>query len=151
MARGKKKNFWLLFAGVAGLGLWASSRAAKRGETEETAKATEPTGPYGRSLGPTPQTEAHDEPLSKDEQHVMDKLSAHVGAEFGGDQDAAFAHFDASGDKLLSPDELEDALEEIGVGNFATRGAWKRGVMDRLDKEPKDYMLTYDELMGTAG
>jgi|GEM_PF-2454044 len=85
------------------------------------------------------------------EQELADKLGAFVKNRFGGDYDKAFEYFDKDNDAKLSRSELSDALGDIGIGNFITRGMWVDGIMEKLDKSPTDGKLSYDELLSTVG
>ena len=84
------------------------------------------------------------------EQELADKLGAFVERRFGGDYDKAFEYFDKDNDSKLSKGELSDALEDIGIGNFITRGMWVDGIMEKLDKSPADGKLSYDELLSAV-
>ena len=85
------------------------------------------------------------------EQELADKLSAFVQDRFGGDYDKAFEYFDKDNDATLNRSELSDALGDIGIGNFITRGMWVDGIMEKLDKSPTDGKLSYDELLSAVG
>ena len=85
------------------------------------------------------------------EQELADKLSAVVQDRFGGDYDKAFEYFDKDNDATLNRSELSDALGDIGIGNFITRGMWVDGIMEKLDKSPTDGKLSYDELLSAVG
>jgi Ca2+-binding EF-hand superfamily protein len=66
---------------------------------------------------------------------LADKVSALVGARFGGDYRRAFRHYDASGDGKVSQDELKALLADAGVGNVLTRSAWASGIIAELDTD----------------
>ena len=85
------------------------------------------------------------------EQELADKLSAFVQDRFGGDYDKAFEYFDKDNDGMLNRSELSDALGDIGIGNFITRGMWVDGIMEKLDKSPTDGKLSYNELLSAVG
>ena len=39
----------------------------------------------------------------------------------------------------------------MDIGGWATRGIWVNGIMDKLDADPVDDQLSYNELMSAAG
>jgi hypothetical protein len=66
---------------------------------------------------------------------LKQKVSALVTRRFGRDNyTAAFQHY-AGRDGLVDADELRRLLDDAGVGNFATKGAWVRGIIKKLDKD----------------
>ena len=68
-------------------------------------------------------------------QELEGKVAALVAARFGGDYRAAFGHYDADGDGLVSKGELRALLSDAGVGSGLTRWAWADGVIDELDAD----------------
>jgi Ca2+-binding EF-hand superfamily protein len=69
----------------------------------------------------------------QNKQELREKVAALVAARFGGDDRAAFAHYDANNDGLISKDELKTMLGEAGVGSSWTRWAWAAGIIEELD------------------
>lgn len=70
----------------------------------------------------------------KNEEELKRKVGALVEKDFGGDYKKAFDHYDHDHDGAVDADELTKLLKDAGVGNFATRGAWVKGILDKLDK-----------------
>jgi Ca2+-binding EF-hand superfamily protein len=64
---------------------------------------------------------------------LTDKVSRLVQDRFGGDYLKAFAHYDANGDGRIDRAELGRLLEDAGIGNWVTRGAWADGIIAALD------------------
>ena len=64
---------------------------------------------------------------------LADKVSRLVQGRFGGDYLKAFAHYDANGDGRIDRAELGHLLEDAGIGNWVTRGAWADGIIAALD------------------
>ncbi len=62
------------------------------------------------------------------------KVSRLVSSKFGGDYKKAFDAYDTNHDGSINADELTKLLKDADVGNFATRGAWVSGIMERFDK-----------------
>jgi len=52
---------------------------------------------------------------------------------FGGDYHRAFAYYDTNGDGRIDRAELGRLLEDAGIGNWLTRGAWASGIVAALD------------------
>lgn len=86
---------------------------------------------------------------SAEVRELTEKIRALVDTRFGGDLDAAFRHYDRRGDRALDRDELGRLLEEAGVGNFLTRGAWVSGIIEHFDRIPgaiENGMVDWPEL-----
>jgi Ca2+-binding EF-hand superfamily protein len=66
---------------------------------------------------------------------LADKVEALVRARFGGDYRAAFGHYDADRNGLVSKAELKALLKDAGIGSGLTRWAWADGVIDALDAD----------------
>lgn len=68
-------------------------------------------------------------------QELTDKVRQLIEGRFSGDYHKAFAHYDASGDGRIDRTELGRLLEEAGIGNWLTRGAWAGGIIAALDAD----------------
>jgi Ca2+-binding EF-hand superfamily protein len=66
-------------------------------------------------------------------QEIDEKVTALVKTRFGGDYRAAFAHYDADGNGVISKDELKALLSDAGIGSSWTRWAWAKGIMGEVD------------------
>ncbi len=87
------------------------------------------------------------------EQHqreLGERVEALVVARFGGQYRAAFAHYDANGDGMISKDELKTFLGEAGVGRSWTRWAWAEGIVDKLDANG-DGVISWSEFAAAFG
>ncbi len=75
--------------------------------------------------------------MSRQEQELVEKLMAHLVAEFGASDEAAmkrmFDRYDRNDDGRIDKRELEQLLAAAGIGSALMRGAWARGVLDKLD------------------
>jgi Ca2+-binding EF-hand superfamily protein len=71
----------------------------------------------------------------ENKRELVEKVSALVRSRFGGDYRAAFGHYDADGDGLVSKAELKALLRDAGVGSGLTRWAWADGVIGELDAD----------------
>lgn len=61
-----------------------------------------------------------------------------------------FLTYDSNGDAMLNRGELEDLLEDAGVGNWFTRGRWVSGVFEKLDKAPADEKISWEEYVAAT-
>ena len=68
-------------------------------------------------------------------QELTDKVARLIQSRFGGDYGKAFAHYDADGDGRIDKAELGRLLEDAGIGNWLTRGAWASGIVAALDSD----------------
>lgn len=84
-----------------------------------------------------------------DKKELIDKLTRHVAARFGGTGSAAwqkaFAQADRDKSGVIDALELGALLEDAGVGNFLTIDAWVSGVMGELNRDEDDG-ISYPEL-----
>jgi hypothetical protein len=80
------------------------------------------------------------------------KISRLVASQFGGDYKKAFAHYDSDGDGAISKGELGSLLSDAGVGNGMTRGAWVKGIIEKLDHsgDGKIGWQEFEAVVGTA-
>jgi len=76
---------------------------------------------------------------------LTDKVTRLIQDRFGGDYSKAFAHYDSDGDGRIDRGELTRLLEDAGIGNWLTRGAWVAGVVAALDAD-KDGTISGPEL-----
>ena len=82
---------------------------------------------------------------SEAQQHELTgKVTRLIAERFGGDYNRAFAHYDANGDGRIDQAELGRLLEDAGIGNWLTRGAWATGIIAALDAD-KDSTISGPE------
>ena len=74
------------------------------------------------------------------------KVGKLVREKFGGNYRKAFQHYAGlkKKDGKVDAKELYQLLEDADVGNWATRGKWVSGVMEKLDKD-KDGSISLQE------
>jgi Ca2+-binding EF-hand superfamily protein len=63
------------------------------------------------------------------------KVTRLIQERFGGDYHRAFAQYDANGDGRIDKAELGRLLQDAGIGNWLTRGAWADGIVAALDAD----------------
>jgi hypothetical protein len=83
------------------------------------------------------------------------KVNALADARFGGHTTAQikklFLSYDKNGDGCAGRNEVEELLSDAGVGNWVTRGYWVDGVFDKLDVNPKNDCITWEEYRVGSG
>lgn len=61
-----------------------------------------------------------------------------------------FDRYDSDHDGKIDKQELGRLLKDIDVGNSFTRGAWVRGIIDKVDTNA-DKSISWDEFQVVAG
>jgi Ca2+-binding EF-hand superfamily protein len=61
-----------------------------------------------------------------------------------------FDRYDVDHDGKITKQELGQLLKDIDVGNSLTRGAWVRGIIDKVDTNA-DKSISWDEFQAVAG
>jgi Ca2+-binding EF-hand superfamily protein len=92
--------------------------------------------------------------MANEQQQLVDAIQAYLKQHYG---DASLASMrklfdghDADGDGKIDKDELGRLLKAVDVGNALTRGAWVRGVIDKLDTNT-DRTISWEELIAVTG
>ncbi|MBI4617877.1 MAG: EF-hand domain-containing protein [Planctomycetes bacterium] len=65
---------------------------------------------------------------------LVTKVFDLVERRYGGDFKKAFDSYDKSGDGAADEGEIKELLKAAGIGNWATRGAWASGIVEKMDK-----------------
>lgn len=60
-----------------------------------------------------------------------------------------FDSYDTNGDGKIDKDELKKLLSDVDIGNSFTRGAWVKGIIDKLDANG-DKAIAWDEFQAVA-
>lgn len=81
---------------------------------------------------------------------LKQKVSGLCQRKFGGDYQKAFNHYDGNHDGAIDADELSALLDDAGVGSFITRGAWVKGILDKLDRNA-DRKISWGEFQSVFG
>ena len=66
---------------------------------------------------------------------LIEKINTYVKNDYNGDYSSALSKIDTNGDDMLDSDELWYALAAMDVGNYMTRSAWVKGIMDYFGEE----------------
>ncbi len=86
--------------------------------------------------------------MSKEQAELVSKMKALVMRRYGDtsldNMRKLFDAYDMNKDGKISAGELEGLLEDAGVGNAFTRGAWIKGIIEQLDKNG-DKMIDWGE------
>jgi hypothetical protein len=67
-----------------------------------------------------------------EEQELRDKVTRLVEGRHGGDWRRAFDSY-TKGGSGVNRDQLMSLLDDAGIGNWATRGAWATGILKKMD------------------
>jgi len=60
-----------------------------------------------------------------------------------------FDSYDTNKDGKIDKDELSKLLKDVDIGNSFTRGAWVKGIIEKLDKD-SDKAISWDEFQAVA-
>jgi Ca2+-binding EF-hand superfamily protein len=60
-----------------------------------------------------------------------------------------FDSYDANKDGKIDKDELSKLLKDVDIGNSFTRGAWVKGIIEKLDADA-DKSISWDEFQAVA-
>lgn len=71
-------------------------------------------------------------------------LREHYGESSESSMQKLFDRYDADHDGKINKQELGQLLKEVDVGNAFTRGAWVRGIIDKLDTNA-DRSISWEE------
>jgi Ca2+-binding EF-hand superfamily protein len=70
---------------------------------------------------------------SPEEADLLDKVTRLVDSRFKSDWRRAFDHYASGSTAAVDRDQLITLLDDAGIGNWATRGAWAKGVLKKMD------------------
>jgi Ca2+-binding EF-hand superfamily protein len=92
--------------------------------------------------------------MANEQEQLVDAIRTHLRREYGDDSMASmrrlFDAHDKDGDGKIDKDELGRLLKAVEVGNALTRGAWVRGMIDKLD-DNADRTISWAELTAAVG
>ena len=135
---------------------------AKQAPAQEQAQTAETGAPAMQRYthGPVPEVGGADgqpdrtaSQLAFEEDGNTKELKTKVGAlvdkKFGSDYKKAFEYYDTDRDGSIAKAELVNMLTDANVGNQVTRGAWAKGIIEKLDQNG-DAKIQYDEFEAVA-
>jgi Ca2+-binding EF-hand superfamily protein len=92
--------------------------------------------------------------MSKEQEELVQKVQALLTKRFGNTNPESmrklFDAYDRDGDGKIEGRELERLLEDAGVGNAFTRGAWVKGIIAAMD-ENSDKRIDWAEFSKAIG
>jgi Ca2+-binding EF-hand superfamily protein len=77
-------------------------------------------------------------------------LQTHFGDRSVGSMRKLFDRYDADRDGRIGKQELTQLLKDIDIGNTFTRGAWVRGIIDKVDTNA-DKSISWEEFQTVVG
>jgi Ca2+-binding EF-hand superfamily protein len=92
--------------------------------------------------------------MATEQEQLVAGISGYLDKNYGDRSPAAmrklFDRYDVDHDGKISKHELKQLLEDVDVGNTFTRGAWVRGIIDKVDTN-KDKAISWEEFQAVAG
>jgi Ca2+-binding EF-hand superfamily protein len=86
--------------------------------------------------------------MSSEQQQLVEKIEALLKKKYGAVDEASmkklFDAYDANSDGKIDKGELTQLLKDADIGNALTRGAWVKGIIDKLDQNA-DKAISWDE------
>ena len=88
--------------------------------------------------------------MSAEERELREKVERLIRTNFAMDWRRAFDHYASDSNAAVNREELLVLLEDAGIGNWATRGAWADGVMKKFDKNGNKQIswAEFEEVLG---
>lgn len=86
--------------------------------------------------------------MATEQQQLVDSIGKYLQQNFGDRSEASmrklFDRYDIDRDGKITKPELEKLLKDVEIGNAFTRGAWVRGIIDKLDTNA-DKSISWNE------
>ena len=86
--------------------------------------------------------------MSREQQELVEKIEALLQKKYGATDEAAmkklFDAYDGNADGKIDKSELSRLLKDADVGNSLTRGAWTKGILEKLDQND-DQAIAWEE------
>jgi Ca2+-binding EF-hand superfamily protein len=91
--------------------------------------------------------------MATDQEQLVSGIGSYLEQTYGDRSPAAmrklFDRFDSDHDGKIDKQELGQLLKSIDVGNALTRGAWVRGIIEKVDTNA-DKAISWDEFQAVA-
>lgn len=91
--------------------------------------------------------------MASEQQQLVDAIGTYLQQNFGGRSPESmrklFDRYDVDRDGKITKPELTQLLKDVDIGNSLTRGAWVRGIIDKLDSN-HDKAISWDEFQAVA-
>ncbi len=91
--------------------------------------------------------------MANEQQQLVDAIGTHLQKSYGDRSSASmrklFDRYDVDNDGKITKSELTQLLKDVDIGNSLTRGAWVRGIIDKLDTNA-DRAITWEEFQAVA-
>jgi Ca2+-binding EF-hand superfamily protein len=88
-----------------------------------------------------------------EQEQLVAAIATYLDQTFGDRSPAAmrklFDRYDGDHDGKIDKQELGRLLKDVDIGNSFTRGAWVRGIIDKLDAN-SDKAISWDEFQAVA-
>lgn len=92
--------------------------------------------------------------MANEQQQLVDGIGTYLQQNFGDKSPASmrklFDRYDVDHDGKITKPELTQLLKDIDIGNSFTRGAWVKGIIDKLDTNT-DKAISWEEFQTVAG
>jgi Ca2+-binding EF-hand superfamily protein len=89
-----------------------------------------------------------------EQQQLVSAIGTYLDKNYGDHSSASmrklFDRYDKDGDGKIDKNELGQLLKDVDIGNTFTRGAWVRGIIDKIDTNA-DRTISWDEFQSVAG
>lgn len=92
--------------------------------------------------------------MATEQEQLVAGITNHLQKTYGDQSPSAmrklFDHYDADRNGTISKKELTQLLKDIDIGNTFTRGAWVRGILDKVDSDD-DQAISWEEFQHVVG
>lgn len=92
--------------------------------------------------------------MASEQEQLIAGIGAYLQQNFGDKSEASmrklFDRYDGDHDGKVDKDELTKLLKDVDIGNTFTRGAWVRGIIDKVDTNA-DRTISWEEFATVTG
>ncbi len=91
--------------------------------------------------------------MAGEQEELVASIEAALQSKYGDSSSASmrkfFDSYDANKDGKIDKDELSKLLKDVDIGNSFTRGAWVKGIIEKLDTDA-DKAISWEEFQAVA-